>query len=199
MASLEPAESAFRDTLRLSPDHPRAHVQIGHVLLARAREGESGKMREAAEAFAGALARNGDDPELRFNLAFALARSGDEAGSLEQYREVIRLAPEFPQAHFFLGITLVQLGRWDEAARPLQEAMARGKNDFYVHYYLGSALLKLKDQQGARRHLHQAVQLDPDHPGVHFQPGGAVSGHWGTNPGQTRTIRVSRLDCPPRG
>lgn len=163
------AESAFRETLRLSPQHPWAQVQLGNALLARAREGSTGKMREAAEAYTRALAGNRNDPELRFNLAFTLARTGDESGSLEQYREVIRLAPDFPRGHFFLGITLFQLGRWDEAAPPLREAMARGQNDFYVSYYLGSALLKLEDQVSARRHLSVAVQLDPQHPGVHFQ------------------------------
>lgn len=163
------AEAAFRETLRLSPQHPRAQVQLGNALLAQAREGHTGKMREAAEAYTRALARSGNDPVLRFNLAFALARTGDESGSLEQYREVVRLAPDFPRGHFFLGITLFQLGRWDEAASPLREAMARGQKDFFAHYYLGSALLKVGDQEGARRHLSKAVQLDPQHPGAHFQ------------------------------
>ncbi|MDA1313807.1 MAG: tetratricopeptide repeat protein [Acidobacteria bacterium] len=163
------AESAFRETLGVAPEYPRAQVQLGNTLLAQAREGETGKMKQAAEAYTRALAQNGNDPELRFNLAFTLARTGDEAGSLEQYWEVIRLAPGFPRAYFFLGITLFQLGRWEEAAPPLREAMARGETDFHVHYYLGSALLKLEDQEGARRHLNSAVQLDPLHPGVHFQ------------------------------
>ena len=166
------AEAAFRETLRLSPQHPRAQVQLGNALLGQARKGHTGKMREAAEAYTRALARAGNDPELRFNLAFTLARTGDESGSLEQYREVVRLAPDFPQGHFFLGITLFQLGRWDEATSPLQEAMARGQEDFFAHYYLGSALLKIGDQDGARRHLNKSVQLDPQHPGAHFQLAG---------------------------
>jgi tetratricopeptide (TPR) repeat protein len=163
------AEASFRETLRLAPEHPRAEVQLGNALLAQARQGSTGKMREASEAYTRALARSGNDPELRFNLAFTLARTGDEAGALEQYRQVIRVAPGFPRVHFFLGITAFQLGRWEEAAPALREAMDRGQTDFYMHYYLGSTLLKLEDQAGARRHLTRAVELDPQHPGAHFQ------------------------------
>jgi len=109
------------------------------------------------------------DPELRFNYAFTLARTGDEEAALRQYREVVRLAPAIPQGHFFLGVTLFQVGNWDEALSSLKAAAARGLDDFGLHYYLGSALLRTLDREGARKHLEAAVQRDPEHPGVHFQ------------------------------
>lgn len=163
------AETEFHATIRLSPDHPRAMVQYGNALLAQGQQGAAGKTREAAEAYAKALPRNRNDPELHFNLALALARTGDEAGSLLHYREVVKLAPDFPRGQFFLGVTLFQLEKWAEAVAPLKAAIAHGQKDFHVHYYLGSALLKLRDLEGAGVQLNQAAAIKPDDPGVHFQ------------------------------
>ena len=91
------------------------------------------KMREAAEAYGAAVAENSKDVQLRFNYAFNLARTIDEEGALREYREVVRLAPDFPQAHLFLGITWFQLGNWDEALTSLTAAAAQGQNDFNLH------------------------------------------------------------------
>lgn len=165
----EGAEKAFRRALKLAPTHARAQAQLANSLLAQARAGNASKMLEAAEAYRKALPLNRQNPELRFNLAFTLARVGDEAGALSEYREVIRLDPGFPQAQFYLGITLFQLGSWEEAVKHLRAALAQGQNDFYVHYYLGSALLKTDDRDEAQRHLQTAAALNPEHPGVHFK------------------------------
>ncbi|MBM3726577.1 MAG: tetratricopeptide repeat protein [Acidobacteria bacterium] len=163
------AENAFRKTLSLAPRHARAKVQLGNALLGQARGGDTSKMQAASEAYHAALPENPRDPELRFNYAFTLARTGDEEAALRQYREVVRLAPAIPQGHFFLGVTLFQVGNWDEALSSLKAAAARGLDDFGLHYYLGSALLRTLDREGARKHLEAAVQRDPEHPGVHFQ------------------------------
>lgn len=165
----EDAERAFRKVLSLSPRHARAKVQLGNALLGQARGGNTSKMRAASDAYKDALLDNPADPELRFNYAFTLARTGDEEGALRGYRDVVRLAPAFPQAHFFLGITLFQVGNWEEALVSLRAAAARGLDDFDLQYYLGSTLLRLLDREAAQTHLEAAARLNPEHPGVHFQ------------------------------
>ena len=107
----EGAEKAFRTVLRLHPKHGRAKAQLAHSILGQARGGVTSKMQAAAAAYAEALPDNPADPELRFNYAFTLARTGDEEGALREYAEAVRLAPGVPQARFSLGITLFQLGR----------------------------------------------------------------------------------------
>lgn len=163
------AEKAFRQVLHLNPDHPKAQIQLGNSLMEQARAGDSSKMQAAASVYRKALPRNPRNPELKFNLAFALARIGDEAAALTQYAEVLRLEPKFPQAEFFLGITLFQLENWPEAAKHLSVAMEQGRKDFHLHYYLGSALLKAGTHDRAGEHLDLAAKLNPEHPGVHFQ------------------------------
>ncbi len=165
----EDAERAFRKVLSLSPRHARAKAQLANALLGQARGGNTSKMQAASNAYREALPDNPGDPELRFNYAFTLARTGDEEGALRAYRDVVRLAPGFPQAHFFLGITLFQVGNWDEALVSLKAAAARGLDDFGLHYYLGSTLLRKLDREAAHPHLEAAARLNPEHPGVHFQ------------------------------
>ena len=167
--SNEDAERAFRKVLSLSPRHTRAKVQLANALLGQARGGNTSKMQAASKAYLEAVPENPRDPELRFNYAFTLARIGDEEGALRQDREVVRLAPGFPQAHFFLGITFFQAGNWDEALVSLKAAAARGLDDFGLHYYLGSTLLRKLDREAARTHLETAARLNPEHAGVHFQ------------------------------
>jgi len=165
----EQAEQAFRKVLRLSPQHARAKLQLANALLSQARGGNTSKMKAASDAYRDALPANPRDPELRFNYAFTLARTGDEEGALREYKEVVRLAPAVPQGHFFLGITHFQAANWEEALTSLKNAAARGLNDFHLHYYLGSALMRVQDREGARTHLETAARANPDHPGVHFQ------------------------------
>lgn len=165
----EEAEAAFRRVLTLSPRNARAKAQLANALLEQARSGNTSKMKAAASAYREALPGNPGDPELRFNYAFTLARTGDEEGALSAYREVVRLAPDFPQAHLFLGITLFRLGNWDEALASLKAAAARGVDDFGLRYYLGSTLLKKLDYKAAQTYLESAARLNPEHPGVHFQ------------------------------
>ncbi|MCC6589096.1 MAG: tetratricopeptide repeat protein [Bryobacterales bacterium] len=163
------AEQAFRMALRIEPQHARARVQLANALLAQARGGDTSKMQAAAAAYRDALPANPNDPELRFNYAFTLARTGDEEGALREYKEVVRLAPNVPQAHFFLGITQFQAGNWNEALVSLSKAADKGISDFHLHYYLGSALLRVQDYSSARTHLERAAATDAAHPGVHFQ------------------------------
>ena len=92
----ENAETEFRKVLQLDPGHNRARVPLANSLLAQAYGGNVPKMTEARQAYGAALPANPRDPELRFNYAFTLARTGDEEGALREYRKVVRLAPAFP-------------------------------------------------------------------------------------------------------
>lgn len=165
------AVTSFQKLLKLAPSHEKGRVQLAHALLAEAQQqtGRSSKMREAAEAYREVIRLRPQDPDLHFNLAFALARSGDNQEALEEYRQVVRLQPDYPLVHFNLGLTCYFLSDWTGAEEHLGKAMEKREEAFLTAYYLGSTLLKTRKLDEAEACLKRATSLKSDYAGVHFQ------------------------------
>jgi tetratricopeptide (TPR) repeat protein len=53
--------------------------------------------------------------DIHYNLGLALDRTGQPAEAEKEYREAVRIAPDFFLAHYNLGILLARLGRREEA------------------------------------------------------------------------------------
>lgn len=69
------------------------------------------------------------------------------------------------------GTRLLQDGRYAEAERALDEAVAAQPDSAKAHYYLGLTLSRQKDYRPAMRELEKALELDPDLKGAHLSLG----------------------------
>src|SRR5258708_6661090 len=58
------------------------------------------------------------------NEATALMRKGDNAAAQKKCEESIRLAPQYPGAHYNLACALARQGKKDEAFASLSQAIA---------------------------------------------------------------------------
>jgi Flp pilus assembly protein TadD len=58
-----------------------------------------------------------------FNNGFALAAKGDGDGAIAEYREAIRLKPDYADAHNNLGVSLQAKGDTDGAIAEYREAI----------------------------------------------------------------------------
>jgi tetratricopeptide (TPR) repeat protein len=165
------ALTSFQKLLKLVPNHEKGRVQLANALLADAQQQASRgpRLREAAEAYRDALQLRPRDPDLHFNLAFALARLGDNQSALEHYNQVVRLQPNYALAHFNLGLTCYLVGDWSGAEEHLREALEKNEQTFWSAYYLGSTLVKLKKIEEAEIRLTEAASQNGKHAGVHFQ------------------------------
>lgn len=94
---LERAKASLEEIVRDSPRFPGAQFNLG-VLYE-----EQGLPQDARTAYASELATYPDHFKARFNLGKVLSRLGDWPGSIEQMREVIRIAPKRPEGHLFLA------------------------------------------------------------------------------------------------
>jgi Flp pilus assembly protein TadD len=56
-----------------------------------------------------------DDPVVRFGLAGAYLEAGQAESAVVEYREAIRLKPDYSAAYRALGRSLEKVGRLDEA------------------------------------------------------------------------------------
>ncbi len=119
------------------------------------------------------------------NRLMALQVNPEEAAF--QYKEVIRLIPDFEAAHVGLGKLLEANGRSDEAISEYLEAL-RIKPDYAeAHDNLAVTLARLGRFPEAIGHWEQALQSDPDFAEAHYNLGIALErmgkvpeavGHW---------------------
>ncbi len=103
----------LRHLVSTNPENRQARLDLAAILT------RQGNFPEAEIQLEAAL-----ELELRprarvlalFNLAGLRQHVGDNDGAITRYQEVLALAPDFPDAHFNLGVGLARAGRLEAAA-----------------------------------------------------------------------------------
>jgi tetratricopeptide (TPR) repeat protein len=85
------AEALLNEIVKEYPKFPFAHFNLGLLY------DEQRRFEEARSAYAAEVSAYPQHFKARFNLGKVLFQLGDHAGSLEQMREVVRLAPRQPE------------------------------------------------------------------------------------------------------
>jgi len=202
--NMEKSMAHYRESLRLKPDHPQSHNNLGLALakLGRAEEAIAhyreavrfkpdhsgarynwglalaslGRKEEAVAQYREALRLKPDYSRARNNLGLALAALGRKEEAVAQYREALRLDPDCAEVLNSLGITLTAMGRTEEAAAQHREALRLRPEDPDTHYNLGIDLAALGRMEEAAVHYREALRLRPDDPEIHNNLGVALSG-----------------------
>jgi Flp pilus assembly protein TadD len=96
-----------------------------------------------------------------------LARHGDEAQAVVNYREALKLDPHLPGAHFELGELLHNSSKTElqaQAEPEFQAALADNPTDEKTHLVLGEVAAKQGDTKTAYNEYVRALQLQPNDP-----------------------------------
>ncbi len=100
---------------------------------------------------------------LRSDLGTALAAAGRTAEAIDQYRQAVRIDPQYALAHFNLGVELAKSGATlDEAIGQYQEVLKIDPAFLNAHLNLVGALLAQGRLQEAVTHAEKTVQLKPE-------------------------------------
>jgi len=91
------AEKELKAVIEDSPKFPMAHFNLGLLYE------EQGRLEEARGSYLKEIAAIPVEYKARFNLGKVLFRLGDRAGSLEQMREVVKLAPKLADGYLLLA------------------------------------------------------------------------------------------------
>ena len=91
------AEAELKAVIRDSPKFVLAHYNLGLLYE------EQGRFEEARASYAEEVAGFPQEYKARFNLGKVLFRLGDRVGSLEQMREVVKIAPKLAEGHLLLA------------------------------------------------------------------------------------------------
>ena len=117
----------------LKPDDSRAHLNLGHALVVRARQ---------------------DDVNAEARAAF-LSRA------LTAHRTALELRPTSPQRHYFVGRDLLLLGRPAEAVAHLEKAQELDPKVPFIDARLGDAYRAMKEYDLAIEHYRAGLARPP--------------------------------------
>jgi protein O-mannosyl-transferase len=169
-------ETLWRANAALNPDSAIVRTNLGFVLHA------AGKLGESVENYKAAARLNPADGEIEDELAGVLAAAGLQseanahlARAVADYRRDLREHPDLHDTHGRLGIALAALGRGPEAAEELEKAVRLDPNSFKVRNNLANVLVGLPGRlPEALEHYEAAVRMEPGNALVHANLGYAL-------------------------
>src|SRR3989475_3100186 len=108
-----------------------------------------------------------------FGCELAEQRKLDAAVS--EFREALRINPQYARAHYYLGAALFELDNGvAEAVVELREAIRLDPENAEAHNTLGLALLEQGSADEAMREYREALRIDPQYAEPHYNLGNAL-------------------------
>jgi tetratricopeptide (TPR) repeat protein len=108
---------------------------------------------------------NPNSARLHQAIAHELAKRGDLAGAVENYREALKLDPNLPGLHFELAEMLSTQNTSDalaEARSEYKAALAVNPSDAQAEVRLGDIAAKANDLEAAQAHYSKALEVQPN-------------------------------------
>ena len=146
------AVEEIRRATQVSPDDAAAWRQLGQIYV------KQGRQAEAATALEKSLQLDSGSPETHYALGLARSQPGGDPGRAEaSFREAIRLAPDYAEAHMNLAILLFQKQGVEEAGYHFETALRYHPDYALGHLNYALMLNSLSRTGEAVRHLQKAT------------------------------------------
>ncbi|GAN33495.1 tetratricopeptide repeat protein [Candidatus Brocadia sinica] len=172
---IDAAIQAFRDSIRVRYNQPKAHCNLGAAYSLK------GLDNEAIEELKIATRLRNEYPEAHNNLGLLYKRNGMPDKAVNEYIEALKTSPYYADAHCNLGSALIDQGRLDEALSELEKAVKIRKNFVLAHYNIAVVYYKKGQMNEAYNKLLEACQLDPLSADVHISLGVLYLNHFHDN------------------
>lgn len=144
-------------------------MRLGQYYLDRKEAGR------AATEFEAAVKRQPRSATTQYYLGVSLRLWGDPDGAEQALRRALQLQPEFPEAHFVLGLVLGdRVGLESQGLAEFEAAVAQKPDFADAHFNIGIIRGKQGDSAVAARSFRQAVSARPDSAEFHFRLGQAL-------------------------
>ena len=140
---LREAEAAYKNVLRIVPNHPETLEELSVVYR------ELGNYRESLSLLQGLLKERPDDPDLLLKLGSILTRIEKYPEAIEAFEGSLSIRPEHGIAHFMLGTVYMHQKNYDEGMKEYIEAIRYDPGLAEAHHGLGMAYLHYKNDKAA--------------------------------------------------
>lgn len=154
--NLREAEAAFRNALKLAPDHPEALYRLASIASAVGRVDDALTLLDRATALAPT------NPNYELARGVALESQGRWDAAIASYRRVSERFPEAPEPHDNIGNVLMGCGRVEEAVASYRRAVAAKPDYPDAWSHLGVALKMKGDLNGAEKAFRRVLAFQPD-------------------------------------
>ncbi len=155
------AESAYRDTLRLQPEHAKALTHLVGML------GEQNRLAEIRALLERALAQAPQDALLHYNLGMALLNLGQEADALRAFGQAVALNPSLSEGHYHLGVLHYRKREYDAAIVRFLRASTLNPAAIQAHRMLGTAYVNAGRVPEAAKVYEDLAKLAPNDADAH--------------------------------
>ena len=108
------------------------------------------------------------EPSVHFLRGFVYESEHRDEDAQKEYREELKISPDYTAALVELSLLDVQLGKLDEAGDVASHAVAIEPNNAQPHYAFGRVLLAEKKWAESAAELQKAKQIAPNAAEVHF-------------------------------
>ena len=134
---------------------------------------EAGHLDEAERDFLHVLREQGKASFVYNNLGIVYQMRGDQARAATQFREAIRLQPDYAAPHILLGASLLAIGGNLEAVRELERAVKIDPHQPQARAELAEAYKRMGNYQGLIEQYQALHSMQPADPEYLYQLGHA--------------------------
>ncbi|MCX7765790.1 MAG: tetratricopeptide repeat protein, partial [Candidatus Sumerlaeia bacterium] len=93
--------------------------------------------------------------------ALSSGEKKDKETTVQQYREILKIKPDDPEAHYQIAVTLMDEQKWEEAIQELNRLLEINPKNVDVLNMLGWALLNSGQVDAAFNTWKKSLQIDP--------------------------------------
>ena len=156
------SEAFFQLALRDDPSSAEAYYGLGSVYLQQQKSEEARKSFERAVQ----LRPNypGTLPKAWNNLGILAARAGHTDEAVNNFKQALKLDPDYCIALNNLGNAFRQGKSWDEAKSAFQRALELNPTDPEANYGMGMVFAQLDQPRQAYDYLQKALSARPVYP-----------------------------------
>ncbi len=152
------SEKLWKRTLAVTGRNDFAHLALGEFLL------KVHRVDEAMAQFEIVLAGHPNDPDVNFQMGYALMEKGDLDPAIRHFETSLKFRPDSPDTETNLGNVLLKADRTDEAVEHFRNVVRREPSSPLAHYNLAVGLHRLGRLPEAIVHYKEALALDPNYP-----------------------------------
>ena len=129
---------------------------------------KQGKLRESESIYRRLIANGENTYTVYGNLAAICGMQNRFEEVIELLHKTLTLKPDYPEAHYNLGIALKKKGDVKAAIASYKNALQLEPNYAEAHYSLGIALHQQGDLDNAISEFRAALQLQENYPEAHY-------------------------------
>jgi tetratricopeptide (TPR) repeat protein len=155
MHRLDEGISHFEKALRIDPNYPLAHDNLGQALMSK------GQLDDAIRHYKKAIQLDPTFAAAHMNLGIALKAKGLLDEAIAQYEQALRIDSKNAKTHFNLGNAFAVKGKFAEAVNHFEQSLRINPKYARAQGALGQVLLELGRFGEARDVTRRCLELLP--------------------------------------